>query len=419
MSAISYDCSMDCSAKIALHRFHSSRSRVAELPDNHPTKEQTKEQIAADLAINGGPKAVTCPLPCWPPQLPSIGESISASVADGSWGQYHGEPIEKFRVAMGNSVGKKFVWPCSSGTIAVELALRGLGVTQQHEVILAGYDFPGNFRAVEAIAARPVLIDIGEDGYVIDPANIESAITEKTKAIVVSHLHGHLAEIGAICEICAAAGVKVLEDACQVPGATVQGQPAGSIGDVGVFSFGGSKLLTAGRGGAVVTDDEEVMQRIRISAERGNDAYPFSSLQAAALTPQLAVLDALNRRRLSAARQLQNQLADNHSLLPLSLPENDAWLPAFYKFPIRVANSLARQPIIDALAAEGVPAAAGFRGFTKRSARRCDKHGKLQNSQRAAEQTILLHHPCLLSEDEQLIQQIAVAIKKVENHLAS
>lgn len=381
-------------------------------------KPKTKEELAAGLAINGGTQSVTQRLPAWPPQLPEVAEAVAASVANGSWGQYHGKPLEDFRQAFANFVGVKHVWPCSSGTVAVELALRGLGVTADHQVILAGYDFPGNFRAIEAIAARPVLVDVHVDGYTIDPANVAAAITDKTKAIIVSHLHGQLANVDEIRAICEPLGVLVLEDACQVPGATIQGQSAGSQGDVGVFSFGGSKLLTAGRGGAVVANNEEFVQRIRIAAERGNDAYPLSSLQAAALTPQLKQLGEFNRRRLLAVKRLQAAMASNRILLPPTKPEDESWQPAYYKFPIRVASSQQREEVIDALVAEGVPAAAGFRGFTKRSSRRCDKHGELRNSERAAAQTILLHHPCLLGSD-QLLDQIVAAIKKADQYFIS
>src|SRR5262249_4920495 len=154
------------------------------------------------------------------------------------------------------------------------------------------YDFPGNFRAIEAIGARPVLVDLAAGAWTLDVEQVLAAISSQTKAIIVSHLHGSLADMRRLREIADERGLAVVEDACQVPGARVEGKAAGSWGDCGVFSFGGSKLLTAGRGGAVVTNRDEVVQRIKIYCERGNDAFPMSELQAAVLEPQIPLLAA-------------------------------------------------------------------------------------------------------------------------------
>ena len=110
------------------------------------------------------------------------------------------------------------------------------------------------------------------------------------RAVIVSHLHGGLAAMPEIRAWADLRGVAVVEDACQVPGARIAGRLAGTWGDVGVLSFGGSKLLSAGRGGALLTDRSDVVQRIKIYSERGNQAYPLSELQAAVLLPQLESL---------------------------------------------------------------------------------------------------------------------------------
>jgi dTDP-4-amino-4,6-dideoxygalactose transaminase len=180
------------------------------------------------------------------------------------------------------------VLPCASGTIAVELALRGLGVVAGDEVILAAYDFGGNFRAIDAIGARPVLVDIGLNHWCLDADLLSQAISKSTRAVIVSHLHGTLANMRRIMEVAKDMQLGIVEDACQVPGAIVQGRPAGSWGDVGVLSFGGSKLLTAGRGGALLTSRADVFQRAKIYHERGNQAFPLSELQCAVLPPQIA-----------------------------------------------------------------------------------------------------------------------------------
>jgi len=293
-------------------------------------------------------------------------------------------------------------------------------------VILAGYDFPGNFRAIEAVGARPVLVDIVDGGWTIDLRHFAAAKSDQTKAVIVSHLHGHLVPMAAAMDQARELGLKVLEDACQVPGAMIAGRPAGSWGDVGVLSFGGSKLLTAGRGGAVLTSHAEIAQRIRAFTFRGNEAYPLSELQAAVLLPQLCKLPEMTHTRAAAARHLCDQLHDLSQLKagPVEKPGN---ISAYYKLAWRYqaawggpsfgstapdgSNPL-RDRLIDDLQVEGIAIDAGFRGFNKRSAKRCRVIGELSQAQAAAEATLILHHPSLLLNRSQL-DLLAATIRKV------
>ncbi len=365
------------------------------------------------LALHGGAKSVSAEIPEWPPQWPNVLEALQRSWSDGSWGQYHGKTVQEFADAFAEYLGVKHVWPCSSGTVAVELALRGLGVTAAHEVILAGYDFPGNFRAIEAIGARPVLIDVRKNGFVLDESHLEAALTEKTKAVIATHLHGQLANIEEIQRRLQTRGIGLLEDACQVPGARVASRPAGTLGDIGTFSFGGSKLMTCGRGGAIVTDCDASLQRIRIAAERGNDAFPLSALQAAALIPQLETLEDLHARRLQAAKRLRDAMQGFRVFRPLEDAWSDSYSPAFFKFAVQIPAHHDREFLLQALRAEGAPVFTGFRGFGKRSKRRCDQVGTLANAAVAAQNTLLLHHPFLLG-DESLVDQIGGAFQKID-----
>lgn len=343
--------------------------------------------------------------------MPEIEKSVLAALADGSWGQYHGRPIAELTESLKRQFGVQHAWPCSSGTVGVELALRGCGVRPGSEVILAGYDFPGNFRAVEAVGASPVLVDIRKNGWTIDPDALPKAFSEETSAIVVSHLHGELADMRSIVEKCRVAGIAVVEDACQVPGAKVGGLVAGKWGDAAVLSFGGSKPLTAGRGGAVLTDNDDILQRIRIAADRGNDAWPLSALQAAALIPQLDALDSFNNIRLANATRLRNAIRKSDgpfSTLDQLWDKNNS--PVFYKFPLLVRDENARDAVIGRLQSLGVPIDEGFRGFGLRSARRCRRVGELDSSRIAATRTMLIHHPVLLGSDA-LIDQVIAALK--------
>ena len=239
-----------------------------------------------NLAIDGGQPA----FPAGPPQWPVTDEAITAAVnralESGEWGKYDSDISAELIEKLKSVFTVEQVQLCSSGTIAVELALRGAGVRQGDEVIMAAYDFPGNFRAVEAIGAKPVLIDVeaSQSNWLINLEQIAQAHGEATKAVLVSHLHGGTVDMRAAREIAEQNKLVLVEDACQSPGGQLNGKPLGSWGDVAAISFGGSKLLSAGRGGAILTNDEAILQRARIFAERGNDAFPLSQLQAAVLS---------------------------------------------------------------------------------------------------------------------------------------
>jgi perosamine synthetase len=380
------------------------------------------------LAIAGGEPAFSVSIPTWPQTSSEIRDAVISMLDDDSWGKYEGPWTSQLISRLQQSFASDHVFLCCSGTIAVELALRGLLVGPGDEVVMAGYDFPGNFRAIEAVGAFPVLIDVVKDGWVVDAQQIESAISSKTKAVIVSHLHGQIADIGAVRQAIDSARTKfpqdvfVVEDICQVPGAVLDGRPLGTFGDVAALSFGGSKLLSAGRGGAVVTQSAEIVQRTRIYNSRGNDAFPMSQLQAAVLMPQLDRLTELTAQRHQAATKLIESIADIEALSALEqvieFPENAIVLPAYYKLPWLLKaepTGWSRSDFIAALQAEGVPMDVGFRGFLRRTPRRCRKTGTLVNSQIAAQQTVLLPHPVLILDPDAVAEPFAEAIRKVSN----
>ena len=343
----------------------------------------------------------------WPVADDQIRKSIVASIDDGDWGAYHGRYTSQLVSQLQKWLSVDHALLCCSGTVAVELALRGVGVSAGDEVILAAYDFPGNFRAIEAIGATPVLVDVQADGWVIKPTDITQALSEKTKAILVSHLHGQFSDISQIKLILEAEkfSIPIVEDTCQSPGGIRLDKPLGTLGDVGVFSFGGSKLLSAGRGGAVVTNDDSVAQRIKVFSERGNDSFPLSQLQAAALLPQLDQLEAFTLQRFNSARFLCEQINQIEGLATLDFSDGNDQDPdgrkvnAIYKIPVRVDSGVRKiEAMIENLQANGLPVGTGFRGFYRRSKRRCRKPVELPNSIIAGEQTLLISHPVLLHD---------------------
>ena len=377
------------------------------------------------LAICGGSPIIPKGPPSWPPADERIQAALKEAYHSGDWGRYHGrycEALEKRLCEMHDVNQCKL---CSSGTVAVELALQGFDLRPKNEVILGGYDFPGNFRCIEQVGARPVLADIDPEHGCVGVEQLAEAYRPTTRAAIISHLHSGLAPMKSIMEWAQKHNVLIIEDACQAPGAMVDGQLAGSWGDIGVFSFGGSKLLTAGRGGALIVKDSVQMQRIRVFAERGNDAYPLSELQAAVILPQLDKLNERNtqrqqnvailRRRIEGLRCLTFVGNRNPNTNSAEKSLTNACSPSFYKVAWRydAANGKwTRNELLAALRAEGVAADEGFRGFTRRSEKRCRHGSALTQSKLAASSTVLLHHPVLLS-DEATADSIGQAFAKV------
>ncbi|HZU38022.1 MAG TPA: DegT/DnrJ/EryC1/StrS family aminotransferase, partial [Gemmataceae bacterium] len=232
------------------------------------------------------------------------------------------------------------------------------------------------------------------------------------------HLHGGMVPMREVLEICSAAKIPVIEDAAQAPGAIVQGRPAGTWGDVGVLSFGGSKLLTAGRGGAILTRHADVHQRARLWIHRGNLVCPLSELQAAVLLPQLARLEERNRIRAEAVRALTDAFRDLAELRPFINQSADS-KPAYYKLGWQFDASqfgLPRNAFVAAMRAEGIGLDEGFRGLHMgRSPSRFRAVGSLAEASRAHHGTVVLHHPVLLGSHTDLAE-VALAFQKVRAH---
>jgi len=310
----------------------------------------------------------------------------------------------------------EFVELCCSGTFAIELALRALQIGAGDEVILAGYDFIGNFNDIVAVGARPVLIDLDPHNWNLNPELIAEAISPQTRAILVSHLHGGVVPMSRVVELARQNGLAVIEDACQMPGALIEGRKAGTWGDIGVISFGGSKLLSAGRGGALLTSSPEIKQRVQVYCNRGNHVFPLSELQATVLLPQLERLDQRNQERAVSVAKLADKLRHTLGLEFLNNLEIAA-SPGYYKLgfqynPAEFAG-LDREMFVQAAQAEGVEFNVGFRAFHLcRSSRRLRKVGDLAEAARADAQMLVLHHPVLLQGAE-AIDQIVHCISRL------
>ena len=220
----------------------------------------------------------------------------------------------------------------SDGTAGLILALAALGVGSGDEVVTVPYTFVATVEAIWALGARPVLVDIDASTRCMSPEQLSDALGPRTKAVVPVHIHGRAAPMDEISDICAAAGVPIVEDAAQAHGAVLGGRRAGALGTAGAFSFYPTKNLGAfGDAGAVVSDDPDVIERVRVLRHHGSPAdepsrhvhrgatLRLDNLQAAVLRIKLPWLDRWNAERRSVAARYREQLTG----LPLTLPPVD------------------------------------------------------------------------------------------------
>ena len=247
-------------------------------------------------------------------------------------GQYiGGTQIQQFEAAFAAATGVDFAVGCNSGTDALILALRALGVGAGDEVITCSFSFFATAEAISAIGATPVFVDVDPSTYLIDLDQIEAVITPRSKALIPVHLFGRPVDMTRCMSIATTHNLKVVEDCAQATGASWNGQSVGSFGDVGCFSFFPTKNLgAAGDGGAATTNNAGIAQTMRELAVHGmpqrylHTALGYNSrldaIQAAVLNVKLPRLRGWVERRTEIAARYRQQLAD---LTGLCLPSSE------------------------------------------------------------------------------------------------
>ena len=272
-------------------------------------------------------------------QLDALGEQLDAAVLQVlRSGQYiGGGVIAAFEQGFARAVGTPFAVGCNSGTDALILALRGLGVGPGDEVITCSFSFFATAEAISAVGATPVFVDVEESTYLIDLDQLETAITPATKVLLPVHLFGRPVDMERVCAIAERHGLKVVEDCAQASGASWAGRPVGSWGDVGCFSFFPTKNLGgAGDGGAVTCRDEALAQRMRELAVHGMPRRylhtdlgynsRLDAIQAAVLNVKLPHLERWIELRRSIAHRYRSQLeAAGGIVIPEAGPEGHSW----------------------------------------------------------------------------------------------
>jgi perosamine synthetase len=355
----------------------------------------------------------------WPPADDRITNTLRQMAEDGSWGRYAGPHGEQLIESLRQVYGCDHVLLCSSGRAAIELALRGLSIADGDEVVMAAYDFHSNFGGIHQVGAMPVLCDVRREDAQLDAMRVDAALGNSTRCIIASHLHGGMVDMPTLRKLGDEHGVTVIEDACQASGAIVAGRPAGMWGDVGVLSFGGSKLLTAGRGGALLTNRADVMQRVRRYLRGDNHAYPLSEMQAAVLLPQVEQLPGRHQQRSKAVAAIDGALGHVDGLRRFAVPPTDA-SQAYYKvglfYDTDAFEGLSREAFCLALRAEGLPVDPGLPALhTIHGPRRFRCAGELVTAEIAGHTIIGLHHPILLNTTIDWSELTAI-VERIRNH---
>lgn len=270
-----------------------------------------------------------------------------------------GPEVEAFEDAFARYLGSPHCVGVNSGTAALHLSLLALGIGPGDEVITVPHTFIATVEAITAVGARPVLVDVDPLSYTMDPRKAQAAITAKTRAIIPVHLCGQTADMQALNTIAQERRIAVIEDACQAHGAEFQGRKAGTLGNVGCFSFYPSKNLgSCGEGGAVVTSDPKVAERVRMLRNHGSlgkfgHAFPgfnfrMEALQGAVLSAKLKHLDQWNNARRALARRYDQALSGCGITTPAEMPY------ARHVYHLYIIQCEERDRLRDGLAARGI-----------------------------------------------------------------
>jgi perosamine synthetase len=269
-----------------------------------------------------------------------------------------------FERAFAERVGTGFAVACSSGTAGLHVALHRLGVGPGDEVITSSFSFVASANVILFERAKPVFAEIDERTFNVDPAAVEAAITDRTKAIIPVHIFGYPCDIEAVSAVAARHGVPVIEDACEAIGCTIGGRGVGTHGNAAVWGFYPNKQFTTGEGGAITTDDPDLARELRSLVNQGRSDngdwlvhqrlgfnYRMDEMSAAVGLAQLEKLDMLLERRRGVAERYDELLADVEGIsIPYRGPEPRSW----FIYYVRLDAGIDRAAVSAALADRGV-----------------------------------------------------------------
>jgi perosamine synthetase len=333
---------------------------------------------AGKPAILGGQPVRTKGWPSWPVWDRDAEDAILSVLRSGNWFRGRGTKVTEFEKMYAKVMGAKRCLATASGTTALLIALHILGVDAGDEVLVAPYTFIATYNVVFLTKALPVFVDTDVATFTMNPDKIEERINERTKAILPVHILGLPADMDRINAIAKKHNLIVIEDACQAWLAEYRNKKCGTLGDLGCFSFQNSKHIPAGEGGAIVGNDDEIMDKCYsfhncgrpYGSVKGTSGYPIrgsnrrmQEFQAVILMSQMKRIQKDADTRLENALYLTSKIKDIPGIIPYKLADG-ATRSAYHLYPFRYKkeyfNNVPRNRFLAALRAEGIPCSGGY-----------------------------------------------------------
>lgn len=402
--------------------------------------------MPAKLALFGGEPVRRRPFTRWPIFDERERAQLEDVMRSANWGGFPSpnRKASEFAARFAAFQGARFAIPTSSGTTALEVALKALGVGPGHEVIVPAITFCATAYAALACMARPVFADVLADSVCIDPASVKDRITARTHAIVPVHYGATVADLDALSEISRAHSIPIVEDCAHTPGARWRGRGVGAWGALGCFSFQSSKPMTAGEGGLITTDDPELEQRcqslINCGRRRPGDTfagpllganYRMTEWQCAVLLAQLERMPEQIERKHAMAERLRAGLAKIRGVVTVA-PDPRVTRRVIYAYLFKIdeaALRASRNRFLRALQKEGIPCEVGnepvyrsplfpleapaYRTACEMAGARPGAAIRCPVAERLFERELVaLPHECLLGEEGD-VDDIIAAVEKV------
>jgi perosamine synthetase len=410
---------------------------------------------AGKPALLGGTPAHKGGWPGWPQWNQSWEPEIVEVLRSGRWCGHGGSgKVGEFEEAYAKLHGAKRCVATASGTTALLTALHVMGVDAGDEVIVSPYTFIATYNVCLMHKALPVFADTDPASLTMDPASIESRITDRSRAILPVHIYGMPCDMDPINAIARKHNLAVVEDACQAWLAEYKGKMCGTLGDLGCFSFQNSKHIPAGDGGAIIGNRDQLLDRCQAyhncgrafgtfkgsgSFSRGTN-YRMMHYAAALLRQEMDKLVTDTARRQENADRLTAGLKEIPGIRPVRLPENSraVWHLYAFRYDPDGFHGLPRTKFMRALRAEGVPSSGGYheqyfdglldeaiasRGFQRlfpaaRLKAYRDNLQELKGNRQVCETTVGLFQTLLLAEPSDM-DHIIEAVRKIQAHSAA
>ncbi len=400
------------------------------------------------LALLGGNKAKTRPIPLWPYYDQQEAQALKEVLESRIWWRTPGTKTLEFEQNFAKFHGAKHGIAVTNGTAALEVTMAALGINAGDEVIVPNFTFIATASAVLFANALPVIVDVDPETYCIDPDLVEAAITPRTKAVIAVHMGGLPADLDRLVKICKRHKLALVEDSAHAHASEWRGQRIGTFGVAATFSFQASKLMTAGEGGMIISNSDKFEVQARSVHDCGRmpgkwfydhfiygSNYRLSEWQGAVLNVQLSRLDEQTRRRHHNCRILDRLLSQIPGITPQKLDErctrNGQYAYIFHYNKKHFAG-VSTDRFIQAMNAEGIPNQASYpplhdlHVFRNGKYREClsgkqatQKHAFLKQkfpaTQKAAWETVWIPQPALLGTDEDMVE-IAAAISKIQKN---